>query len=164
MTHRTVFHANSHLLPSVPTSTQMASDFSAQATEILAIARDYRLAQTAVPDGWPTYIRTFEEAGVVHTKVRFRLPGEWHLNGRTSVIINNSTGELVISERSDESSATRRLVNQLYPLHSGYGMHFGYRLLILIAGIALAWLAFTGGSHYYTRWLHRRKRRWYHPD
>jgi len=68
-----------------------------QSTEIPAIAWDYRLAQTAVPDGWPTYIRTFEEAGVVHTKVRFRLPGEWHLNGRTSVIVNSRTRELVIS-------------------------------------------------------------------
>ena len=36
---------------------------------------------------------------MVHTKVRFRLPGEWHLNGRTSVIVNSRTRELVISER-----------------------------------------------------------------
>ncbi len=81
------------------------------------------------------------------------------IRGASGSILDAIQQALVISERSDESSATRRLVNQLYPLHSGYGMHFGYRLLILIAGIALAWLAFTGGNHCYTRWQHRRKRR-----
>lgn len=147
------------LLPPVPTSTRVAPALSVQSPVFPGTTQDYRLAQAAIPDGWPTYIRTFQEAGVAYTKVRFRLPGEWHPNGRTSAIVSGSTGELVISERSDASGVTRRLVNQLYPLHSGYGMHFGYRLLILAAGIALAWLAFTGGSHYYTRWRHRRKRR-----
>nr|WP_277749337.1 PepSY-associated TM helix domain-containing protein [Parahaliea mediterranea] len=146
----------SPLLPPVATHTQAAA---VQPADSPGIGRDYRLAQAAVPDGWPTFIRTIQNGDTVHTKVRFRLPGEWHLNGRTSVTVDRSTGELLISERSDQSRTARRLLNQLYPLHSGYGMPATYRLLILVAGIALAWLAFTGGLHYYTRWQHRRRRR-----
>ncbi|TXS96308.1 PepSY domain-containing protein [Parahaliea maris] len=144
------------LLPPVATEIRQ---IAAMPAGVPGIARDYRAAQAAVPDGWPTYIRTYQEQDSTYTKVRFRLPGEWHLNGRTSVVVNSDTGELVISERSDQSSNARRLVNQLYPLHSGYGMPGGYRALMLVTSLALAWLAYTGGSHYYTRWRHRRNRR-----
>jgi len=52
----------------------------------------------------------------------------------------------------------RRLINQLYPLHSGFGMNAIYRLLALFCGIVLTWLAVTGGLHYYKRWKHQRRR------
>ena len=88
-------------------------------------------------------------------KVRFRLNGEWHLNGRTTVWLNTRSGELRRTERADNMPTTRRLLNQLYPLHSGFGMNTPYRLLTLLSGIALTWLCITGGLHYYKRWQKR---------
>ena len=41
----------------------------------------------AIPDGWPTYIRLDTKDGA-QPSIRFRLPGEWHPNGRTTVLID----------------------------------------------------------------------------
>lgn len=123
-----------------------------------SVSEMYLLAQAAVPDGWPTYIRVWSEQGNHQIKARFRLPGEWHLNGRTSVQVNAKTGQMVISERSDQVALSRRLINQLYPLHSGYGMNSLYRLLLVITGVGLIWLVLTGLFHYIKRSKYRRKR------
>ena len=119
------------LLPAVAT-TAAAVEIRAEPTAggLLTLA----LAQ--VPDGWPTYIRLPDpERG--QADIRFRLPGEWHPNGRTSVTLDARSGELVVSRRSDRVSTVRWWVNQLYPLHSGYGV--------------LGWLSLTGVVSYLRR-------------
>ena len=83
--------------------------------------------------------------------IRFRLPDEWHPNGRTSVKINTLTGDITLSARSDEVSPARRLVNQLYPLHSAYGMNAVYVFLVFFSGITLVWLSLTGGISYFKK-------------
>src|SRR5690606_20174715 len=60
-------------------------------------------AVAAITDGWPTYIRLGRE-GSAEASIRFRLPGEWHPNGRTSVIFNLDSGDVKVSERSDEAA------------------------------------------------------------
>ncbi|MFV8816582.1 PepSY-associated TM helix domain-containing protein [Haliea sp. E17] len=122
------------------------------------VAAAYQLARSRMADGWPTYIRIGTEQGEAQLKVRFRLPGEWHLNGRSSVQVGLRSGDIVVTERSDQVGAVRKLVNQLYPLHSGFGMHTVYRLLSLLVGVALFWLCATGGIHYLKRLQHRRSR------
>lgn len=101
----------------------------------------------AVPDGWPTYIR-LPDSGAGELSLRFRLAGEWHPNGRTSVTLDSASGEWRISARPDRASPVRRMVNQLYPLHSSYGLGGWYALLILLCGIATLWLGITGGLSY----------------
>lgn len=107
-------------------------------------------AQQQVPDGRPTYIR-LPSANAAFANVRFRLPDEWHNNGRTSVKIDSNTGELSVSVRSDQAPWQHQLINQNYPLHSGYGMNPVYRFFIFVTGIVLLWLSITGGLHYFRR-------------
>ena len=135
-----------------------ASASPAPASADNAIAEGYLHIQQQLPDSWPTYITLSEEQGAPSLKVRVRLNGEWHLNGRSTVWLNTHNGELRRTERSDQMAVERRLINQLYPLHSGFGMNAIYRLLTLFCGIVLTWLAVTGGLHYYKRWKHRQRR------
>ncbi|HSC69088.1 MAG TPA: PepSY-associated TM helix domain-containing protein [Cellvibrio sp.] len=107
-------------------------------------------AQTYVPDGWPTYIRLGSTANP-SASFRYRLPGEWHPNGRTSVKFDLATGAITVSARSDQVDWQQNLINQNYPLHSGYGMNGVYRLLVICGGITLLWLALTGGWSYLRR-------------
>jgi len=107
-------------------------------------------ASAAVADGWPTYIRLSDDDSAT-ASVRFRLPGEWHPNGRTSVTFDLATGQANVSERSDQAAPARRIVNQMYPLHSGYGMGWLYAALIFISGIAILWLGISGGVSYLKR-------------
>lgn len=140
------------LLPPNPVFTVKSAE---PQTPTSAISRGYLLAHREIDGSWPTYITIGREQGDVMLKVRFRLNGEWHLNGRTTVWLNTRSGELRRTERADNMPTTRRLLNQLYPLHSGFGMNTPYRLLTLLSGIALAWLCLTGGLHYYKRWQKR---------
>ncbi len=143
------------LLPPLA-NTQMAATEQARTSNIAA---RYLITQAQVPDAWPTYIRIWPQQGSDWMKVRFRLAGEWHLNGRTAVEIDINTGAMLMSPRSDQVTTSRRLVNQLYPLHSGFGMNGVYRGLMLLVGVALGWLAWTGGVHYMKRYRQRRRRR-----
>ncbi|HEX7035663.1 MAG TPA: PepSY-associated TM helix domain-containing protein [Pseudomonadales bacterium] len=124
---------------------------------------DHRLPSTAppsrfltaaleqVPNGWPTYIRLgVPEAPEVG--FRFRMPGEWHPNGRTSVTFGPEPNRVRVS-LADRSPPLRRLLNQLYPLHAGYGMSALYALLVAATGIAAGWLCLSGLSS----WLGRRR-------
>lgn len=134
------------LTPPPPTQLPRAMASAARATA----GEWLQVAQQQVPDGWPTYIR-LPAPGVAAITVRYRLPGEWHPNGRTSVKIDLPDGSLTLSARADEVDWPQRLINQNYPLHSGYGMHGGYRLVVLIGGITLFWLSLTGGWSFIRR-------------
>lgn len=146
------------LLPPQPFTTRpqpIANIAAAPPSDLL------RHAVAAVPDGWPTYIRLGRE-GTAEATIRFRLPGEWHPNGRTSVIFDLDSGEVRVSERSDEASVGRRLVNQAYPLHSGYGMNPVYVFFVFVSAVAMLWLGGTGFISYCRRWglrqsAHRRR-------
>ena len=137
------------LLPPVTSTRLPWPEAAAESTPAAWLDR----ASRAVPDGWPTYIRLpRDETRLV--SVRFRLPGEWHPNGRTSVRLDLARRELVASARSDQASPGRHAVNLLYPLHAGYGMPAWYALLILLSGIVTLWLAGTSLASY----LRRRRR------
>lgn len=107
-------------------------------------------AAAAVPDGSPTYIR-LPGTDRGEASIRFRLPDEWHPNGRTSVTLEATTGKMTLGQRSDKARPARKALNQLYPLHSGYGMGWVYALLIFASGIALLWLGVSGGMSYLRR-------------
>lgn len=113
-------------------------------------------AAALVEDGWPTYIRLSRD-GNGEFSMRFRLPGEWHPNGRTSVTISLLTGEVKRSERSDAAALSRKLLNQAYPLHAGYGMNHVYVLLVFVSAIAMLWLTISGLVSYCRRVALRRQ-------
>ncbi|MBC3764469.1 PepSY-associated TM helix domain-containing protein [Neptunicella marina] len=101
------------------------------------------LAQQQIPDGALTYIR-FAKGDNGFYRFRFRLPDEWHSNGRTSVNVYAKSNRINVTARSDEVTWQYNLINQLYPLHSGYGINDWYQLFIMFAGLGLAWLSLTG--------------------
>ncbi|MGD9659851.1 MAG: PepSY-associated TM helix domain-containing protein [Porticoccaceae bacterium] len=118
--------------------------------DILMPSRYLQIATAAVPDGWPTYIRLPGKANS-EGSIRFRLPDEWHANGRTSVNFDAHKGTATLSTRSDQVSPGRKLLNQVYPLHSGYGMGAVYAALIFLSGVAMLWLGISGGLSYLAR-------------
>lgn len=107
-------------------------------------------ASRLIPDGWPTYIR-LGTGKSPNASIRFRLPGEWHPNGRTAVTFDRTSGDIKQSLRSDDATSGRKLLNQLYPLHSGYGLNGIYGLLVLGSGVAACWLGITGFASYIRR-------------
>lgn len=131
-----------------PPATQFPPALSAAATA--TPAQLFLHAQHYIPDGWPTYIRLASSTNPT-ANFRYRLPNEWHPNGRTSVKIELASGNITVSARSDKVDWQQNLINQNYPLHSGYGMNSIYRLLILCGGITLLWLGITGGLSYLRR-------------
>ena len=125
-------------------SSAMENAAAAQPADLFLTAQHY------IPDGWPTYIRLpFGSNNIA--SFRYRLPDEWHPNGRTSVKIQTTSGDVVVSARSDNVSTAQNLVNQIYPLHSAYGMNAFYSVFVLCGGLALFWLAITGGLSYLRR-------------
>lgn len=105
---------------------------------------------SVLPQAWPTYIRlpTSESA---QARFRFRLNGEWHPNGRSTITVSSNDNRIETVERSDRESPGRRLLNQMYPLHSSYGLNAVYSLLVFISGLACCWLAITGVLHWWRR-------------
>ncbi|GAB3376161.1 PepSY domain-containing protein [Spongiibacter taiwanensis] len=141
----------SPLLPKDP-PTRVAAAVPARDHDATNVQAMFAQAVAEMPDGWPTYIR-FGANERPDFSVRFRLPDEWHPNGRTSVIIERDSGDMLVSPRSDEASTARWLVNQLYPLHSGFGMGTLYSVAVFAGGLFMAWLAISGG------WAYLRRRR-----
>lgn len=127
-------------------------DDIASAPPSVLLARAVR----AVPDGWPTYIR-IERPGTTEASVRLRLPGEWHSNGRTTVYFDTVSGAIGVSGRSDEAGPYRAVINQVYPLHSGYGMNKVYLFAVFLSGVAMLWLSVTGLISYFRRLKLRRQ-------
>ncbi|WP_448212821.1 PepSY-associated TM helix domain-containing protein [Colwellia sp. MEBiC06753] len=121
------------------------------AADALALAQQQQLENS-----WPTYIR-FPQHEANFYRFRFRLTDEWHPNGRTSVNVDALTASITLSPRSDQVPWQYRLINQLYPLHSGYGINGIYQVLICIAGIYLFWLSITGLLSYIRQLKHRKK-------
>ncbi|MCE9680236.1 PepSY domain-containing protein [Shewanella sp. AS1] len=128
------------LLPTLPSHTIAQTEAS---TQPLSAKQAMRLAQSQLPDSWPTYIRLPEGENDTY-RFRYRLPGEWHPNGRTSVNVDPHTGKMELTQRADQLPWQYQLINQIYPLHSGYGINGLYQLLILLGGWSLAWISLTG--------------------
>ena len=108
------------------------------------------LAMSAAPDAWPTYIR-LPTPDSAQARFRVRLAGEWHPNGRSTLTVDARRQEIIAAERSDEAGLGRRLLNQMYPLHSGYGLNAVYSFLVFVSGLACCWLATTGVLHWWRR-------------
>jgi uncharacterized iron-regulated membrane protein len=117
-------------------------------------SRALALSLAQIPGGWPTFLRIPNIDNInKHSfyRFRFQLPNEWHPNGRTSVNVYPERNKMAVSQRSDNLPWQYNLINQLYPLHSSYGMHWVYALLILMSGWYLLWLSISGGLNYLYR-------------
>ena len=79
--------------------------------------------------------------------VRVRLPGEWHPNGRSVVVVNPSTAQVLQVIDARRQGAGTRLAHAIYPLHAariGSGPSVLLVLVAVVAGLGLAVLCVTG--------------------
>lgn len=108
-------------------------------------------AMKQVPDAWPTYIR-LGVGGSPEISFRLRVAGEWHPNGRSSVEFDPEASRARVNS-IDQAPAARKLLNQAYPLHAGYGLPALYSLFVAVTGICTCWLCLSGVSS----WLRQRR-------
>lgn len=102
-----------------------------------------RLAREALPRGSLISWSPPPDGGAAHY-FRFRLPGEAHPNGRSTVYVD-AVAERVI-QVFDATTGTRaeRTVDWMYPLHAARIGGWPYRILALLAAISLAVISFSG--------------------
>ena len=101
------------------------------------------IAHKAVPNSHPTYI-WLPNAHQEYAKFRMRFNDELHMNGKTVVVINPLTGDIVQLDRSDKASFFKRVSYIMWPLHAGYGLPMFYGTLLFIIGLGLIRLIYLG--------------------
>jgi uncharacterized iron-regulated membrane protein len=115
------------------------------------------LAATGAPD-WPAVIARAQSglpgahltrtaapapgAGVVG--FRARMPGEWHVNGRSTVHVDLAGRHVLLAHDATALAAGARMTEAIYPLHIGAVGGTLVRWLTALAGLVPAFLLVTG--------------------
>jgi uncharacterized iron-regulated membrane protein len=96
-----------------------------------------------LPDGETVffYPGTAENARLMFRK---RVPGEWHPNGRSYVIIDPYTAIVVQSIDARAQGVGTRVMHAVYPVHAAKVGGIGMVALAGVTGVALSWLAVGG--------------------
>ncbi len=131
-----------------PTSTLRSDGARPSLDEIL------RSADAALPAGEATMI-TLPSTPAGAIVVRKRVSGELHPNGRSLVHLDQYSGQLLLAENALEAPQATRIVNNLYPLHTGRLAGIFTRVLQVFVGFTPAFLFFTG----FMMWLSRLRAR-----
>ena len=76
--------------------------------------------------------------------IRLKQPGEWHPNGRTTVLIDPASSRVVRVLDAQTLTGGERAVNAIYPLHAGAVGGWLYEGLTVLSGLALAALGLVG--------------------
>lgn len=115
----------------------------------------------------PVLDRTFADGNTVYyypgtidnarLMFRKRLPGEWHPNGRSYIVIEPYTGAVVQAIDARAQGAGTRFMNTIYPLHAATVGGLALDGAGALAAIALVWLAGGGVWSYVARRAARRR-------
>jgi uncharacterized iron-regulated membrane protein len=124
-------------LPSTTRSAAVLSNATLPIDSLLAIA------EHAQPGGVISYIYLPTSPSEAF-RVRKRLPGEKHPNGKSFVHVESSTGRVLAVENGVTAPRGARLYSILYPIHIGTLAGVPSRLLALLVGLSLPLLALTG--------------------
>ena len=110
-------------------------------TEILAAL------DATFPEGTTVfyYPGTSSDARLVFRK---RLPGEWHPNGRSYVVIDPYTASVVQKIDARAQGSGTRMMHALYPVHAAKVGGAGMAVFAGLTAVALSWLA-AGGAWAY---------------
>lgn len=106
--------------------------------------------ESALPDGDTIFYYPGDESNAVLT-FRKKLPGEWHPNGRSYVLIDPYIGEVVQSIDARRQGLGTRMSNTIYPLHAAMVGGDWFRLIALLTALSLAALSLSGGYAYFLR-------------
>ena len=104
----------------------------------------------SLPDGKLVYYVPSRPDNAVMT-FRKRMPGEWHPNGRSFVLINPYTGRVLQLIDARQQGFGMRLVEKLYPLHASKVGGWPYAVFALVTSGILASVAVTGCLSYFRR-------------
>ncbi len=88
-------------------------------------------------------------------QVRVHAPGEWHPVGRSSVLLDGFSGEVVAVRNSKDGALGVRMYDTFYPLHTGKAGGIIGKLFQVLTGVTPATLFITG----FVMWRRRLKGR-----
>ena len=108
------------------------------------------IAERAQPGGVVSYLYLPTKPGDAF-RVRKRLPGEEHPNGKSFVNVDPATGRVLAIEDGAHAPRGARLYSILYPLHIGVLGGTATRLLAMLVGLSLPTLAITGALVWWRR-------------
>lgn len=139
-----VYHAGARSLltglfggDAIPAAPTRAADGPLDWPAVLARAQaglpGARLTRTAAPA---------VGAGVV--SFRARMPGEWHVNGRSTVHVDLAGQQVLLAHDATAQAAGARMTEAIYPLHIGAVGGPLLRWLTALAGLLPAFLLVTG--------------------
>jgi uncharacterized iron-regulated membrane protein len=111
-------------------------------------------ARTALPESGPTMCYLGRGANVVFT-CRKRLPGEWHPNGRSYVLIDPYTADVLQTIDARRQGAGTRMMHAFYPIHAAKTGGVALALLAVATALGLGWLAIGGSWTFLARALRR---------
>jgi uncharacterized iron-regulated membrane protein len=93
-------------------------------------------------------------AGEGVVSFRARMPGEWHVNGRSTVHVDLAGSEVLLAHDATRQAAGARMTEAIYPLHIGAVGGPLVRWLTALGGLVPAFLLATG----FLFWLRRPSR------
>ena len=153
--HESLERASYWITVSSPLKAVVATPARESATEQRHLPVDSLLAiaTRTQPNGVPSYLYLPVAPGE-NFRLRQRLPGETHPNGKSFVHIEPTTGRVVGVEDGAAAPRGSRLFSMLYPLHIGIVGGGATRLLSVATGLSLPVLAVSG----VLMWWRRRRR------
>lgn len=90
---------------------------------------------------------------------RLRLPGEWHPNGRSYVLLNPYDGAVVQSIDARQQGLGTRIAHAIYPVHAATIGGIPYLLFTILSAVGLAWLAIGGAAAWIQKYRATRRAR-----
>lgn len=109
------------------------------------------IAERAQPGGAVSYIYLASGEPGSTVRIRKRLPGELHQNGKSFVHLDPRTGAVLLAEDGRAASFGGRAYSALYPIHTGASLGLPTRLLAMTTGLAPTLLAVTGTAIWWRR-------------
>lgn len=91
--------------------------------------------------------------------IRLKQPGEWHPNGRTTVLIDPATSRVLRATDAQTLHPGLRATNAIYPLHAGAVGGWLYKWVTVLSGVALAALGGVGTWSFLVKPRRRRNAR-----
>ena len=124
-----------------------SASYTFEASQLDTLLRN---AQQQLPQGQITMM-ALPSAASPQLRLRFRGADEWHVNGKTNMLMDTASGAIKVQHVNDASTG-RKILNTFYPLHASYGLPALYKALIAVTGLLTVWLGILG----LLAWLRRR--------
>jgi len=112
-------------------------------------------AQAALPDAELRRITLPNDKNAALT-IRARGPQEWNAVGRSAVVVDPYSAQVLSVYDAQTQGGGARLIDKIYPVHSGQVGGVPWQLLIGVVGVLPAFFLVTGFLFWRTRTRHRK--------